>query len=91
MRAMGAWMREKKKRGAVAVTCKKWGQTGEEGIESWEVGLGVCVCVLLCVAAHSRQQHRGGAQRGEGQNCALCIEKHINLRPIITTNMRGKH
>ena len=50
MRAMGAWMREKKKRETVAVTCKKWGQTGEEGIESWEVGLGVCVCVLLCVA-----------------------------------------
>ena len=44
MRAMGAWMREKKKRETVAVTCKKWGQTGEEGIESWEVGLGVCVC-----------------------------------------------
>ena len=60
-------MREKKKRETVAVTCKKWGQTGEEGIESWEVGLGVwvpvCVCVLLCVAAHSSTE--GGAQRGK--------------------------
>ena len=43
MRAMGAWMRKKKKRETMTVTCKKWSQTGEKGIESWEVGLGVCV------------------------------------------------
>ena len=63
MRAMGAWMRKKKKRETMTVTCKKWSQTGEKGIESWEVGLGACVCVLLCVAAHSSTE--GGAQRGK--------------------------
>ena len=35
MRAMGAWMRKKKKRETMAVTCKKWSQTGEKGIDSW--------------------------------------------------------
>ena len=64
MRAMGAWMREKKKRETVAVTCKKWGQTGEEGIESWEVGLGVCVrALLVCCAASGSTE--GGPQRGK--------------------------
>ena len=33
MRAMGAWMRKKKKRETMTVTCKKWSQTGEKGIE----------------------------------------------------------
>ena len=51
---MGAWMRKKKKRETMTVTCKKWSQTGEKGIESWEVGLGVrCVCVCCCVLQHT--------------------------------------
>ena len=73
MRAMGAWMRKKKKRETMTVTCKKWSQTGEKGIESWEVGLGVCVCAAVCC---STQQHRGGgAQLREAK-------KHIIYREI---------
>ena len=85
MRAMGAWMRKKKKRETMTVTCKKWSQTGEKGIESWEVGLGVCVCAAVCC---STQQHRGGGS--QRQKSTLYIEKYINLRSIITTNTRDK-
>ena len=73
MRAMGAWMRKKKKRETMTVTCKKWSQTGEKGIESWEVRLGVCVCAAVCC---NTQQHRGGGS--ERQKSTLYIE-----------NMRG--
>ena len=62
MRAMGAWMRKKKKRETMTVTCKKWSQTGEKGIESWEVGLGVCVC--CCVLQHTAAQ-RGGLREAK--------------------------
>ena len=68
MRAMGAWMRKKKKRETMTVTCKKWSQTGEKGIESWEVGLGVCVCAAVCCSTE------GGAQRE--------AKKHIIYREI---------
>ena len=71
MRAMGAWMRKKKKRETMTVTCKKWSQTGEKGIESWEVGLGVCVCAAVCC---STQQHRGGGLTE--------AKKHIIYREI---------
>ena len=64
MRAMGAWMRKKKKRETMTVTCKKWSQTGEKGIESWEVGLGVCVCVCCCVLQHTAAQ-RGGLREAK--------------------------
>ena len=78
MRAMGAWMRKKKKRETMTVTCKKWSQTGEKGIESWEVGLGVCVCAAVCCST-------------QRQKCALYLEKYLNLRPINTTNTRDKY
>ena len=64
MRAMGAWMRKKKKRETMTVTCKKWSQTGEKGIESWEVGLGVCVCACCCVLQHTEAQ-RGGLREAK--------------------------
>ena len=83
-------MRKKKKRETMTVTCKKWSQTGEKGIDSWEVGFGVCVCAAVCC---STQQHRGGGS--ERQKCnkksTLYIEKYINLRSIITTNTPDKH
>ena len=63
MRAMGAWMRKKKKRETMTVTCKKWSQTGEKGIESWEVGLGVCVCAAVCCSTQQTAAQRGGSER----------------------------